>query len=63
MTDVSGKTNTNGNEAELMTKYGITRVPVDRFHYKTYRYSTLSDAVVQAKRDEGARTNHESSSS
>lgn len=63
MADFSEKTNTNGSEAELMTKYGITRVPVDRFHYKTYRYSTLADAVAQAKRDEGTRTNHEASSS
>lgn len=63
MTDTSGITNTNGSDAELMTKYGITRVPVDRFHYMTHRYSTLSDAVAQAKREEGARTNHKSRSS
>lgn len=35
----------------LMVKYGITRVPVDRFHYKSYRYATLADAIAQAKRD------------
>ena len=38
--------------AEGVTKYGITRVPVDYFHYKQYRYTNLSDAVAQAKRDQ-----------
>lgn len=38
-------------EAELMVKYGITHVLVDRFHYKSYRYATLGDAIAQAKRD------------
>lgn len=38
-------------ENELMAKYGIARVPADQFHYKSYRYSKLSDAVAQAKRD------------
>lgn len=37
--------------AELMARYGITRVPADQFHYKDYRYSLLSDAIAQAKRD------------
>ena len=39
--------------AQAMTKYGITRVPVDVFYYKQYRYSNLSDAIAQAKRDQG----------
>lgn len=34
-----------------MAKYGITHVLVDRFHYKSYRYATLGDAIAQAKRD------------
>ena len=34
-----------------ITKYGITRVPVDYFHYRQFRYSNLEDAVAQAKRD------------
>ena len=38
--------------AEIMTKYGITRVPADQFRYKTYRYSNLRGAVAQAKRDQ-----------
>ena len=33
-----------------IAKYGITRVPVDYFHYKQYRYTNLADAVAQAKR-------------
>lgn len=33
-----------------MAKYGITRVPVDYFHYEQYRYTNLADAVAQAKR-------------
>lgn len=38
-------------EAELMARYGITRAPADQFHYRDYRYSRLSDAIAQAKRD------------
>lgn len=36
---------------ELMAGYGISRVPVDQFHYKSYRYSHLRDAIAQARRD------------
>lgn len=36
----------------LMRQYGILCVPVDRFHYKSYRYSSLADAVKQAQRDQ-----------
>ena len=39
--------------AQGMTKYGINRISVDYFYYKQYRYSNLSDAVAQAKRDQG----------
>jgi hypothetical protein len=37
---------------DLMTKYEITRIPADQFRYKTFRYSNLSDAVSQARRDQ-----------
>ena len=37
---------------EQMALYGITRVPADQYRYKDYRYSKLSDAIAQAKRDE-----------
>jgi hypothetical protein len=42
--------NVPGAEAE-MDRYGITRVPVDYFHYRQFRYTSLEDAVAQAKRD------------
>lgn len=38
-------------EAE-MTKYGITRSTVDYFHYRDFKYTNLSDALAQAKREE-----------
>jgi hypothetical protein len=41
---------TNPEAAEAMAKYGITRVPVDYFHYKEFRYTNLDDAIAQAKR-------------
>jgi len=41
----------NSNEAELMARYEITRVPTEHFLYKTYKYTNLADAVAQAKRD------------
>jgi hypothetical protein len=36
--------------ADEMAKYGITRVPVDYFHYGSFRYTNLEDAVSEAKR-------------
>lgn len=38
----------DGNDE--MARYGITRVPVDYFHYKGFRYTALEDAVAEAKR-------------
>ena len=35
--------------AAKMAKYGITRVPVDYYHYKEFRYTNLDDAIAQAK--------------
>ena len=40
-----------GDAAEVMTRFGITRVPVDIFHYKSFRYTNLEDAIAQANRD------------
>jgi hypothetical protein len=37
---------------EEMAKYGITCVPVDYFHYASFRYTNLEDAVAQAKRQQ-----------
>jgi hypothetical protein len=42
--------------AELMTAHGITRVPVDYFHYKSFRYTNLADAIAQANRDAVRKT-------
>jgi hypothetical protein len=44
----------NPEAAEEMAKYGITRVPIDYFHYKGYRYTNLDDAIAQAKREHGS---------
>ena len=35
-----------------MAKFNITRKPVDFFHYRQFRYTTLAEAVAQAKRTE-----------
>ena len=37
---------------EEMKKYGITRIPVDYFHYGEFRYTNLKDAIAQAKRQQ-----------
>ena len=39
-------------DEELMLKYDIKRVPTDRFHYKSFRYSRLDDALRQAMKDQ-----------
>jgi hypothetical protein len=36
-------------------RYEITRVPADHFLYGPYRYTSLKDAIAQAKRDEAAK--------
>jgi len=38
-------------DGSSMATYGITRVPVDYFHYREFRYTNLKDAIAQAKRD------------
>lgn len=45
----------NGAETNnLMTRYKIRHVTVDRYEYGRFRYSNLDDAVAQARRDEPA---------
>ena len=39
------------NSDDEMAKYGITRVSVDQYHYKQYRYSHLNEAIAQAERE------------
>ena len=43
---------TSPEATEEMAKYGITRVPVDYFHYKEFRYTNLKDAIAQAERQQ-----------
>jgi len=43
-------TNAPVTEAEMRCA-GITRVPADVFRYREYKYTTLKDAMAQAKRD------------
>lgn len=52
MTKISSSDAAESTDDALMRQYGIERVPIERFHYKTYRYSTLADAVKQAQRDQ-----------
>jgi hypothetical protein len=36
--------------AKEMARYGITRVPADYYHYGAFRYTSLKDAIAEAKR-------------
>ena len=47
------------DDNEEMRKYGITRVPVDYFHYKEFRYTRLDEAVAEAKRHAALQGRHE----
>ncbi|MGJ3231214.1 MAG: hypothetical protein ACFE0P_05405 [Oceanicaulis sp.] len=38
-----------------MERYGITKSTVEYFHYKTFRYTTLQEAINQAKREDQSR--------
>jgi hypothetical protein len=42
------------SDPELMERYGISRTPVDYFHYGRYRYTNLADAIAQAERDQSS---------
>lgn len=42
----------SAEDEKSMENYGIIRVPVDYFWLGEYRYSSLKDAIVQAKRQE-----------
>ena len=60
MTDRGNETGSTANsvETEEMARYGITRLPVDYFHYGKYRYSNLRDAIAQAERDGQKSSGH-----
>jgi hypothetical protein len=55
MTDPMSATRQSGSatlspEAEAeMERLGISRVPVDYFHWREFRYTNLNDAIAQAK--------------
>lgn len=38
-------------QSDMMTRHGITEVPVAYFHYGDFRYTNLRDALAQAERD------------
>lgn len=40
------------DSTDEMAMYGITRIPVDYFHFKEFRYSNLEDAIAQARRQQ-----------
>lgn len=42
----------DAEDAELMAKYGIKMVPTPRYHYKSFRFSTLNAALRQARLDD-----------
>lgn len=56
MPDMTADTTRTDAEADAMELHGITCVTVPQYHYKTWRYAKLSDAVAQAKRDEAGWT-------
>ena len=42
-------------DVRTMETYGITRIPVDYFHFGGFRYTNLKDAVAEAKRQQKAK--------
>lgn len=44
----------DGPRAE-MERYGITRITVDYYHFAGFRYTSLKDAVAQAKLADAAK--------
>ena len=49
------RSTTKATDAEEMERYGIVLIPVDYFHFGNFRYTSLKDAVAQAKRGTPAR--------
>lgn len=37
-------------EDQVMRRYAITRIPIDYFYWRDFRYSNVEDAMAQAKR-------------
>jgi len=63
MTDPMSATHQSGSatlspEAEAeMERLGITRVPIDYFHWREFRYTNLNDAIAQAKMAQAKQSN------
>jgi hypothetical protein len=52
----SSKDDEDSSGSSDAKKYGVTQSSVTYFHYRGYKYTSLGDAVSQAKRDEAAAT-------
>jgi hypothetical protein len=37
-------------ETDQMAHYGITRFPVEYFHFREFRYTSFADALAEARR-------------
>jgi hypothetical protein len=44
-------TSAESDDAELIARFAILKVPTYRYHYRDWQYSNLDDALAQAKRD------------
>lgn len=44
------------DEAELLARFGIMKVPSYSYHYRDWRYSNLDDVLAQARRDVASAT-------
>ena len=51
---MAADTTSTESEADAMARHGITRMDVPQYHYRTWRYTKLGDAIAQAKREEAA---------
>lgn len=49
------KTGTDDKSTDVMSKHGITCIPVNYYHYGDFRYTNLDDAIAQAKRQQQLR--------
>jgi len=52
---VESQTAQDESPNDVMVRYGITRVTVDYFHYRNFRYTNAQDAITQARLEEDFR--------
>lgn len=48
---VNKSSSVDSRKANDEMTFGITRIPVDYYHYREFRYTNVDDAVAQAKRE------------